>query len=458
MSWFDGVDPQWAWSDTEWQAKPLGFSRAAHLLRRANFGVGPDLLHEYADLTATEAARRVMEGVRQDEQAFETASASLRRLVLGTRDIDQAAAWWLYRMRFTPEPVREKMTLFWHGHFATSVDKVEETLLMVEQNDLLYQNAVGDFLMLATGIAHDPAMLIYLDSVTNRKRHPNENFARELMELFCLGEGNYTERDVQELARCFTGWEIKGDRFRFNKYQHDNETKTLFGKTDPYAGDAAVDAVVGHRACPVFLAQKLVNFFVADEPWPSEAFVAPLAEQLRSDGMHLAGTLERIFKSNIFYSPSVAARKVRSPVELAVGLATTLDMSVDFVDLGKRLVELGQGLFRPPNVKGWPGGRAWINSSTLLARANLVEHLLRRDKTSFAAGSLEKTLQGHGAKTAEQQVGWLLDHLLAVPVSTEVKTELTQIASDDRKERSDAETRLRTTLGVIATLPEFQLN
>lgn len=456
MSWFDDVDPKWAWSDSDLRDKPLGPDRAAHLLRRSGFGVPADRKREFAELTAAEAAKRLQPGKNgQVEADFNQASESLRKLVLGTRDIKQAAAWWLYRMRYSPDPLREKMTLFWHGHFATSVDKVQETLLMVEQNDLLYANAVGQFLALARGISRDPAMLIYLDSVTNRKRHPNENFARELMELFCLGEGNYSENDVQELARCFTGWEIRGDRFRFNKYQHDAAPKSLFGKSNEFKDFDAVDWVVEHRACPKFLVRKIVAFFVADEPQAPAEFLEPLVEQMRSDDMSVEGTLERLFSSNIFYSDEVVGRKIKSPVEFSVGILNTIDMNVDFMDLGDRLVDLGQGLFRPPNVKGWAGGRAWINSSTLLDRSNLVERLLRGEKTSFPAGGLAESLQKHGAKSAEEQVVWLLENLLAVSVPADVQSQLIEVAS---KGKGDAETRLRSTLGAIATLPEFQLN
>lgn len=454
MNWFDNVDSDWAWSDSDLRDKPLGADRAAHLLRRSAFGVPAARRNEFAELTAAEAAKRLFPSDKADT-SYRQASESLRKLVLGTRDIKQAAAWWLYRMQHSPDPLREKMTLFWHGHFASSVDKVQETLLMVEQNDMLYKDAVGDFLKLARGISQDPAMLIYLDSVTNRKRHPNENFARELMELFCLGEGNYSEQDVQQLARCFTGWEIKGDRFRFNKYQHDVGEKSLFGKAAVYEDFEAVDEVVDHHACPKFLVRKMVAFFVADEPSPPAEFLKPLVEQMRSDEMSVQGTLERLFSSNIFYSAKVIGRKIRSPIEFAVGIMNTIDMNVDLMELGERLVDLGQGLFRPPNVKGWPGGRAWINSSTLLDRANLVEQLLRGENTAFPAGGLEKSLQKHGAESTEEQVAWLLENLLAVPVPGEVQTQLLDVASNAK---GDSETRLRSTLSTIATLPEFHLN
>jgi uncharacterized protein (DUF1800 family) len=454
VSWFQDIDPAWAWSDSEFRDRKIGRKRAAHLLRRTGFGVPINRQREFAELTALQAADRLFPDA-EAMKAFQTSSASLRRLVLGTGDTKQAAAWWLFRMRQSPDPFREKMTLFWHSHFASSIEKVDETLLMVEQNDLLYEHAMGDFYALARGISHDPAMLIYLDSVSNRKRRPNENYARELMELFCLGEGNYSEMDVQELARCFTGWEIKGDRFRFNKYQHDINTKEILGRTSTFAGDEAIGWVVDHHSCPKFLVRKIVRFLVADEPQPPIEFLMPLVETLRNDHMSVKGMLLKLIRSNIFYSDQVAGRKVRSPIELAVGLMHTLDMTVDLVALSDRLHEIGQGLFRPPNVKGWPGGRAWINSSTLLGRANLVKLLMEDEKTKFAAGSLEATIQQRGAPKPDEQVRWLLDQLIAVPVPEDVHQQLIQLLIAGN---GSVEQKLRITVSAIATLPEFQLN
>lgn len=437
-----------------YRARPIGDTLAAHLLRRSGFGVDAKRAKQLGGMTGPEAVDQLFFSAPPSPE-FENTSASLRKLVLGTGNMEQAAAWWLYRMRYSPDSLREKMTLFWHGHFASGFGKVQEAQLMVEQNDLLTRHAIGDFRQLARGISRDPAMLIYLDSITNRKRHPNENFARELMELFCLGEGSYSEKDVQELARCFTGWEIKGDRFRFNKYQHDNDPKTLLGATGTFDEFEAVDLVVDHHSCPTFIVRKLVAFFVADEPAAPAEFLNPLVQQLRDDDMSLKGTLHRLFSSNIFLSEAVIGRKIRSPVELAVGMLQTIGMNADMVELGKRLVDLGQGLFEPPNVKGWPGGRAWINSSTLLDRANLVSNILQAGSTSFEQEGLEETLKMNRATEPETQVRWLLGQLLAVDVPEEVVTQLLSVATRDT---DNSEQRLRNTVSAIAALPEFQLN
>ena len=209
---------------TAWQPfvpdndRPWSRRLVAHAWRRAAFGATSTQIADSLKLSPVELAEQFIEG-GVDERAAEF--ESLARTAVATNSIENLAGGWLYRMLHARNPLLEKMTLFWHGHFATGNEKVENAGLMFGQHSLLRQHALGDFKQLAHGIAKDPAMLIYLDSESNRKAHPNENFARELMELFVLGEGNYTEVDVRELARCFTGWELRRDRFRFNRYQYD---------------------------------------------------------------------------------------------------------------------------------------------------------------------------------------------------------------------------------------------
>jgi hypothetical protein len=213
---------------------------------------------------------------------------------LATGNVKRLSAQWVYRMLTTPAQLQEKMTLFWHGHFATSAAKVDDAELMQRQNDLRREHALGDLSQLLLEISRDPAMLIYLDSVSNRKSHPNENYAREIMELFALGEGNYTEQDIRELARCFTGWEIKRKKFRFNRYQHDSGTKTVLGTTGKLSGEEGVAIVAGQDTAPQFIVGKLIRFFVMDEPAPPNDLIEPLARELRKNNMQIAPTVRRI--------------------------------------------------------------------------------------------------------------------------------------------------------------------
>jgi uncharacterized protein (DUF1800 family) len=304
-------------------------------------------------------------------------------------------------------------------------------------------------------VSRDPAMLIYLDSATNRKAHPNENYARELMELFCLGEGNYSERDVREVARCFTGWGLRRERFRFNGYDHDSGTKSFLGASGPFGGEDAVRVVLDQPACCRFLAGKLFRWFVCDEPEAPGALIEPLADEFRRSGLNVAILVRRILGSRLFLSREMAGRKVRSPVELAVGLLRALEGSTDVNALAEGTSQIGQALFFPPSVKGWDGGRAWIDSSTLLGRANLVRRALDHSKTRFAGGGLHEFVRGHvpGSDPAAE-VDWFARRLLAVPLPDAVRGHLTAVAAD---ERQDPERRLRNVVYAVCTLPEFQL-
>src|SRR5262245_31482607 len=270
------IDPAWAWqpfepnSNTEWN-----LARAAHLYRRAAFGGTRSELSAAISQPPPEVVKQLVRDSanaadsRGDDDAF-------AQSVLATNDPRQLAAWWVYAMLSTKQHLLERMTLFWHGHFAASAEKLTDAKSMFEQNRLLRQHALGDFRPLVQAISRDPAMLVYLDSATNRKAHPNENYARELMELFCLGEGNYSEKDVQELARCFTGWEIKLGKFRFNRFQHDAASKSLLGKTAAFEDGAAVDWILEQPQAARFIVGKLYRQFICDEPEPTPELIAPL--------------------------------------------------------------------------------------------------------------------------------------------------------------------------------------
>jgi uncharacterized protein (DUF1800 family) len=325
---------------------------------------------------------------------------------------------------------------------------------MYRQNRTLRNHALGDFAAMVHEISKDPAMLIYLDSVTNRKAHPNENFARELMELFCLGEGNYSEKDVQELARCFTGWEIRRGKFRFNRYHHDTGQKTILGQTGTFPDASAVDVVLRNSAGPRFIAKKLFGFFVWDEPEPSIQLIEPLAAELRQNDWHIGHVIDRMLGSNIFFSPYAVGRKVRSPVDLTVGFLRALEGSTNAFQLADEMAHLGQHLFYPPNVKGWDGGRAWINSSTLLGRANAVGRLVRDPKTRFAGGDLASYFEQLGATSAEEIVSMLERLLLAVPMPDEARVRLTELI---RTSGGDQSSRIARSIQALSTLPEFQL-
>ena len=305
---------------------------------------------------------------------------------LAQREMFQKAfelrSWWLTEMLVTPSPLTEKMTLFWHNHFVSSQQKVRSPQLMYRQNALLRRHALGNFGRLLQAVARDPAMVIYLDSASNRKGQPNENFAREVMELFTLGEGHYTERDVKEAARAFTGWGIDPDRgeFVFRRLAHDDGVKTVLGRTGNLDGDAVLGVLLAQPQTAELIVAKLWREFVAPDPDPGE--VRRIAQVFRDSGYEIRPALRALLTSDAFYDPGNRAALIKSPVELVVGTLRQFNFAtgepLPFV-LG--VAVLGQNLFSPPNVKGWPGGEMWINSTTLLARKAFLDRLFRVEET-----------------------------------------------------------------------------
>ncbi|MEQ9409517.1 MAG: DUF1800 domain-containing protein, partial [Fuerstiella sp.] len=425
---------------------------AANLCGRAGLGATRSELQAVVDAGPVLAVDQLLDATREEPEDFRREIDTLAGASLAAGNAQNLSAWWAYRMLSTPAQLLEKLTLFWHGHFATSAAKVEDAELVYTQNKLLRKYALGDFSALLLEISRDPAMLVYLDSATNRKAHPNENYAREIMELFCLGEGNYSEADIRELARCFTGWEIKRKKFRFNRYQHDSGRKTILGETGDFGGEDAVQIVLQQTAAPMFIARKLVKFLVMDEPDPAPELLAPLAQELRDHDLQIAPLVRRILTSNLFYSHHSIGRKVRSPVELGIGFLRSLEGSTNSYELAAALQRLGQGLFYPPSVKGWDGGRTWINSSTLLGRSNLIRSLLESDKTRFGRESLTDYLRSNGAQSPEQMIELFEEILFAVPIPSAAKDRVLRLAGNGRDDH-----RLNEAVQALCTLPEFQL-
>lgn len=407
------------------RASPWDRSRAAHLLRRAAFGFTPRQLSDAVSEGPEATIRRLLTTVPDAE--YSATVKTLGDAVLAGGEPRSLASWWLYRMLHTTAPLRERLTLFWHGHFATSGAKVADARLLMRQHELLHTQAMGDFRALAQGIARDPAMLLYLDSATNRRTHPNENFARELLELFCLGLGNYSERDIQQLARCFTGWEVRNGEFRFNRYQHDRGEKEFLGRRGAYSGEQAVHVVVDQPAAAEFVVRKLVRELVADEPELSREYCRPLVERFRKARLDIAELVATILGSRILLADPPVGRKVRSPVEFAIGWLRSVDATTNLTKLADDLGQLGQALFFPPNVKGWPGGRAWINSTSLAGRANLMRRLLQDSSTRFAGGSLDDWVSRQGWKTSDEWARGLVELWVAAPVADETLAALAEI-------------------------------
>lgn len=385
---------------TPLEAKQWDVTKAAHLLNRAGFGGTPEQIDALYKAGFDGAVRSILNGP-DDAQQFPkpdaVAPVNYLAMRMELRDLPEEErkkkfqemqkqnrgtmldliAWWINRMQHTPNPLREKLTLFWHGHFATSVQKVRQAYLMWQQNETLRQNSLGNFGQMVKAVSRDPAMMVYLDTRESKKDHPNENFARELMELFTLGIGNYTEQDIQNSARAFTGYKInpQDDSFRWAPFQHDGGEKTFFGRTGNFGGDDIIDLILQKPACAQFITRKLWTFFAYENPKP--ALVDALAGSFRGGKYEIKPLMAEIFRSAEFYSPAAIRTQIKSPVQWLVGTAKILetDPPPGFV-LANALRQLGQVPFMPPNVKGWDGGKAWITTSTLLFRYNLANFAL----------------------------------------------------------------------------------
>jgi uncharacterized protein (DUF1800 family) len=355
-----------------------GFSPPWHLLQR-DLAAGPDVAVNR--LFAGEEA--ASDGSTPDE--FSASMDAMATQLAVSSDVGRIRGAWLYRMIHTPHPLRERMTLFWHDHFATSDEKVHNPSLMQGQNALFREHALGDFGVLLRKIGRDPAMLLWLDAAANRKARPNENYAREVMELFALGRGQYTEVDIREAARAFTGWFVVRDAFRTVDAEHDDRPKTLFGKTGAFGGDDIPPILLDRPACASFVCNKLFRAFVSDVDPPTPALIEPLAAAFRESGYQVAAPLRMILGSTLFHDPSMHRRRVKGPVEFTVGLVRSLEVfrpTVGVDALAEACSLMGQALFAPPSVAGWEGGTAWVDTSTMLARANFALALLSAgDKT-----------------------------------------------------------------------------
>ncbi len=376
---------------------------AAHLLSRVGFGGTPE---EIAAVQAKGLERAVHDLVEPGAAALEVAAPgwahphdlrALRREALTARQsgdkrkVRQARKiegeelldlrrWWLGWMGATPAPLVEKMTLFWHGHFATSAEKVKDAYWMWRQNATLRRHALGNFVTLTKEISRDPAMMIYLDLPQSRRQHPNENWARELMELFTVGIGNYTELDVREAARAFTGYRLNlaTQQFWFAPGEHDAAPKKFLSRSGSFNGDDVIDILAKQPSCAQFVGKKLCRYFVADDPAP--ALVDGVAGRLCAHNFEMKPVLREIFSSAEFYSPANVRTQIKSPAQFVVQTCKLLGCELPAAPIAQNAMrQMGQVVFAPPNVKGWDGGKSWISTSTLLFRNNFANYLINGD-------------------------------------------------------------------------------
>ncbi len=441
---------------------------AAHLLRRTGFGPTLEEIRQYSRMSHAEAVARLLtiEPQKTDlklDLVKQLQASNIKEAEWGQSELQQV---WLDTMLKTPTPLAEKLALFWHNHFTSSIYKVEDSHLMLAQNRYFRFNSLGNFGEMVRYIARDPAMLIYLDGVDNSKDNPNENFARELMELFTLGIGNYGEQDVREAARAFTGWQIDEEKSTDNNRvvvysaeNHDDDPKTFMGQRGNFDGEAIIKLILQQPQTAFFVANKLWKFLISPNPTPAQ--VQPLADLFFKSGYNIQKLVEAILLSPDFLSPAAYRSLVKSPVELVVG--TVRSMGSQAVE-GDTVGRLGQSLFAPPNVRGWLGDRHWINSATLLGRINYATDLTSTDVSDdFHLDALLKLLKEAtpGDPTAFQDLAQLLVDNQASGLD-EIKAFMAapwQSLPDDQAERrQEFAARLRGAAHLLVSCPEYQLN
>ncbi len=485
----------------------FGYPEARHLLLRAGFGGtdeqirtlaswGPqaavDHLLDYEDipveadardafdnsiiLPPTDLERRSLAAARQakDEAKISQFQTMRNRAKAADRkQMREIQIWWITRMIQSPRPLEEKLTLFWHGHFATSFRTTEDSYHMYAQNRMLRANATGNFGDLLRGIVRDPAMLRYLNNNQNRKSSPNENLARELLELFSLGEGNYSENDIKEGAKALTGYTYRDDAFYFNKNNHDNNSKRVLGSQGNLDADGLVDAILRSNACAYFICAKFYKFFVADITTdiqeldgPERTVVRNLSKAFQGSRYEIKPMLRKLLLSQHFYDPSVMGDKIKSPIELLVGAIRTLNVPTrNVTTLSSAMDMMGQSVFMPPSVKGWDGGRSWINTSTMFIRQNTLVYLISGrqagrksiDRSNYDPTRLVPAMNDprlDGDPPAKQIANELLDLALGhrPPGAADQLVEAARAVDEPNSPEG-----IKTMLLLITSMPQYQL-
>ena len=436
-------------------------SQLAHLLRRAGFGSRPDEWLEYSELGVAAATQRLLHPETVPDN-LEVLLQTIGENFIDFDTLDGVRNWWIFRMAQSRRPLEEKMTLFWNNHFATANYKVNNPRFMARQIDTFRANGLGNFRTMLQAVVRDPAMLVWLDGGQNKLGAPNENFAREILELFTMGVGSgYSEKDVQEAARAFTGWIYDGNGFSYSAFAHDDGWKTFLGQSGNFHGDDIIDIIAAQPTTGKFLARKLWKFFISENPPANE--IERLGKIYLSSSYDIASMVEAILTSPLFYADATRYTHIKSPVEFVVNVIRTLDVPLLAIkNLPNTIEAMGQDLLNPPNVAGWPGGAAWINTRTLLARVNFSSQVTNEMNRR---GQLSKRVQenliapGAALSTPDEIVAAVWDAFMpGRPLSTRAKTSLlkyVQEATPDGKVNLDA--KLPGLVSLVMGTPEYQL-
>jgi uncharacterized protein (DUF1800 family) len=427
--------------------------KVAHLHRRAGFGAArAGLERDVKDGPAASVGRLLRPLPMNDDE--KQVLDSLRQGVLDSRDAGRLKAWWLYRVLYDPDPLREKLTLFWHSHFATSNRKVDSVPLMMAQNEALRRHALGPFADLLAALVGDAAMLVWLDGANSKKQKPNENFGREFLELFTLGVGHYTEKDIRAAARAFTGWSVENGQGVYRDASHDGGDKTFLSQTGAWTSNDIVRITLGQPACAEFLCRKLYRFLVSEAEEPQADLLKPLAEEMRGHNYDITHVVGVILRSGHFYAEGNRRQRVKGPVELSAGLLRALEVprpDVRLLALALACERQGQDLFHPPNVKGWDGGKTWLDSAAVLARGNWCNDVIWGNAgLGLPPYDPLAWVQRHGIAAGETTAAFL-DLLLQGECDDQARDLILRVGRDGSADG------LRKALQLIVHCPEYQL-
>jgi len=497
---------------------------AEHLINRAGFGGRPEEIEALVNAGLPAAVKIVLEGRPASTSNTRTfvASPRNREALKGLTDDERRAAinrirredrkqhdefraYWITEMATSDHPLQEKMALFWHGYFTSSQRDVRNSAHMIQQIELFREEGLGNYRDLVHAVAKDPAMLAYLDNDQNRKGRPNENFARELLELFTLGVGNYTEQDIKEAARAFTGWTHRDGEYVLVRRLHDGGKKHVLGHTGNFGGEEVIDIALSQPAAPRFLARRLLGYLVG--PGLTDEMIEDYAGLLREHDWELRPVLTALFSDPRFYDGEIIGSRILGPVEYLVAICRRLGDAPPGAFLAQAADGLGQSLLNPPDVKGWDGGEAWITTSSFLLRANVAAYLIEgfdasRIRKDFSPEPMnpdsEMTMEGAGEDgsavvlaaarrrlpipagvrwTPSERIRWLLteeqtrspegvvdalcDRFLGVPVTPEARASLLTLMKEYQDEDGaftlPSEAWLGRLVHIVLSLPEAHL-
>jgi len=460
-------------------SRPWNKKLATHLLNRTMFGAKISDTNPILSLTPSEAVDVLLQSYAMPAPPGTwVTEPPIYNLNLNNFRMNMLRYWWLKLMYEQPISFREKMVLFWHNHFTSEGVTVRIPQHMYIQNTLFRNNVYGNFKTLTKLVTRDPAMLYYLDGRLNTVGNPNENYSRELLELFTIGIGNYTEDDIREGARALTGWTINGLTSQFISARHDNGIKTYLGQTGNFNDEDVVDIIFTKPETAVFFCKKLYKNFVTQKEDMSFAMpvINELADILRNNNYEILPVLKILFKSQLFFSENIISSLMKSPVDLMMGAIRKLNIQFDYSNLNTHLTYVssqassaGQLLIEPPNVQGWIGYRDWINTFSIPTRSSFCESIITGVKkdlspTGFSVNPISYAMQFSAPNDAIKLVDEICEHIIRLTLTPKQRQELLLVLLDGSAvydwsiNDPEAPGRIRKFLKALMYMAEYQLN